>query len=347
MKYAQGLMVAKNYPAAIQVLATYLKGNPNDVEAYNMLGRALAARGDWQRAEAAYRRMVTLAPGDDRASYNLALVLIRMERLDEARQWLQAALQANPSLDRARQLLQELDAQANQPQALSGGPALTKPAPATTPLDSGNLLRSGTRRLGSFANRFAVAALLILVALPLHFRQCPCDGSLSWLAEWFTFPRPSAIREQLEVIDGMPGAELLEQQLQQALERQAAISARLDQLIVVVAYALPLLGVAIAVHALLAAGRTAYHVYERRVDLAQGVFNRRRQSVWLYEIKDVELRQPFLMNMTGNAAIRIGLDDNSHVSIVGFGPLKEQVGLYEELRDSALKERRAMKNWWV
>lgn len=195
MKYAQALMGAKNYPAAIQVLSQHLKGSPNDVEAYNLLGQALAGRGDLARAEAAYRRMVAIAPNDDRASYNLAVTLIRTGRFHEARQWLEAALEANPSLVRARQRLQELDAQANQAKVVSDGPPLTKPGPASTPLDSGTLLRSGTRRLSSYAGRFAMAALLILVAMPLHFRQCPCGGSLDWLAARFVFPPPASIRQ--------------------------------------------------------------------------------------------------------------------------------------------------------
>lgn len=151
----------------------------------------------------------------------------------------------------------------------------------------------------------------------------------------------------MAVVQGMPGAELLQRQLDSALQRQAAISGQLDQLIIVLAYAVPLVGLAIGIHAVLAANNTSYSIYERRIDLSSGVLNRRRQSVWLYEIKDVELRQPLFMNMTGNAMIRISLDDDSHVNIIGFGPLRDQVRLYEELRDSALKERRAMKNWWV
>jgi hypothetical protein len=51
--------------------------------------------------------------------------------------------------------------------------------------------------------------------------------------------------------------------------------------------------------------------------------------------------------LTGNAEVRLILEDTSKVKITGFGSTKEQLSLWEEIRDAALIERRELKSIWV
>ena len=60
------------------------------------LGNCLDAAGEPQKAIAAYRKGLTIAPGDPRLSYNLAVTLIGQDNLDEARELLKRDVATEP-----------------------------------------------------------------------------------------------------------------------------------------------------------------------------------------------------------------------------------------------------------
>lgn len=80
--------------AALGTMQELLALHGDDGTHWFNYGFLLEEAGDWERAEAAFRRATELSPKLDRAWYGLGLVLIRMQRLDEA----VAALKRNTQL---------------------------------------------------------------------------------------------------------------------------------------------------------------------------------------------------------------------------------------------------------
>jgi membrane protein YdbS with pleckstrin-like domain len=222
---------------------------------------------------------------------------------------------------------------------------MSKPADEFARLSPGELLHSGTRRISSFLGTFVLAALLVVLGVGVVITDRP--GRLGWLGDALTFPPPSFLADVLARSRG--GA--LETQAQadydRAVRQSAALADHLDTALVFLAGLLAVVGVLLALRAVLASSMTRYDVYQRRIDVASGVLNRHRTSAWLFEMQDVQLRQPPWLTLSRNAEIRIRLQDKSKVRIVGLGALHQQIALREELRDAALRERRALKSVWV
>jgi hypothetical protein len=340
VKYAEAMIQAKSYGPAIQVLQQHLAATPSDQRARYLLGMAAYRAGDNALAYRTFTQLVQEAPTLVPAHYYLGITLARMGRIDEARQHLTAAVTLDPSYTAARDRLAQLEASVAKPAA---GPA---PASGQTErLTPGERLHSGGRRLSSFAGRFLLVALMAAAGIGLMLNAAP--GRLSWLADRLTFPPPSYFEELLEQVRGTPLEAQVLDDLADARAASAQMSASFDSLLGALAIGLLVLAVVLVVHALLASMTTRYEVYQRRIDVSEGVLNRKRSSVWLYEITDVQLLQPAWMTITGNAEVRLVLEDMSKVKITGFGPTDKQLSLWGEIRDAAIIERREMKNIWV
>jgi tetratricopeptide (TPR) repeat protein len=114
---------------------------------------------------------------------------------------------------------------------------------------------------------------------------------------------------------------------------------------------------------------TQYHIYERRVDFTSGVLFRRKSSLWLYDVTDIDSERSLLMLLTNTAAVALrsegakvrernyklpalgsGQPKGARPTvdrIIGVGTAREMEQLWETLRTAALRERRAMKSSWV
>jgi hypothetical protein len=128
---AKQLLDGGNNVEAAKLLARFVDEHPDDSEGVYLYGTACYRAADDESAESAFRRLMSLEPTDARAAYSLALPLIRLGRRDEAKLALRRALELDPGLTRARERLQELEAQpahvANLPSPVSeaGGVAGT------------------------------------------------------------------------------------------------------------------------------------------------------------------------------------------------------------------------------
>ena len=71
--------------------------NPNDSASWNVLGGILANQARWDEAEAAFREVVRLDPGDTTGRENLGLALHNLGRLEEAASEYQSALHQKPT----------------------------------------------------------------------------------------------------------------------------------------------------------------------------------------------------------------------------------------------------------
>ncbi len=95
------------YKAAIQV-------NAYDEKAWRELGRILAAKGDFKRAEEHYRNALSLDPKDSEAKTGLATVLISLDRTNEAISLLEKAVEDDQTNTAAHYRLSTLYRQAGR-----------------------------------------------------------------------------------------------------------------------------------------------------------------------------------------------------------------------------------------
>lgn len=95
---------------------------------------------------------------------------------------------------------------------------------------------------------------------------------------------------------------------------------------------------------------THYWIYERRIDIKTGLFWSKEHSIWTYEIEDTALNRSLPNRITGDATVTIETAMGrkaGYEKITGLGDHIFMKQLWEELRDAALVERRAMKRWWI
>jgi len=100
---------ARDYPDALIHLLAAVEANPNNGNAWFLLGNCQMAMGFPQQAEEAYRKGMENDPADPWPAMGLAGVLETQGRLDEARQAAEEALRRDPSIQAARDMLQKLN----------------------------------------------------------------------------------------------------------------------------------------------------------------------------------------------------------------------------------------------
>src|SRR5258708_23584761 len=71
-------------PSRIAALSETIKNTPNDPQAYNTRGLALAQAGKLEDALADFNKAISLAPNDARAYVNRGLIYRQTKRLDQA-----------------------------------------------------------------------------------------------------------------------------------------------------------------------------------------------------------------------------------------------------------------------
>lgn len=74
----------KNYPAAIDALEKYLKATNYSAKAYGNLGAAYELSGDYEKAEATYKKGIERSPKDQLCRVNYGLMLAKQDRVNEA-----------------------------------------------------------------------------------------------------------------------------------------------------------------------------------------------------------------------------------------------------------------------
>jgi membrane protein YdbS with pleckstrin-like domain len=103
---------------------------------------------------------------------------------------------------------------------------------------------------------------------------------------------------------------------------------------------------------------THYEVYERRIDISQGVLFRKRQMIWLYEIVDIQLVQSPLLMFAGTGTLIFQTSPEPKLSLTrrkkpsppqlqAFGSISRLREMQQELLATIEVERRAMKKNWI
>jgi len=98
---AQQLIEAKQWTAAIRVLAQITNDYPADPDAYYGLGSVLNHERRFPEAEAALREHIRLSPGSAHGRLELAQTLLALQRPAEAVPVLERAIQVQPNLAKA------------------------------------------------------------------------------------------------------------------------------------------------------------------------------------------------------------------------------------------------------
>jgi tetratricopeptide (TPR) repeat protein len=141
------------WPEAAAWYRRALALNRTDGRLLSNAAAAFDTVGDWAAAVEAGRLAVAAEPANPRARYNLALPLVRLGRLPEARAELDAALALAPGYAKARALRDRLE-QAAAPASPAAAPAAPPgapraPRPRQYPAGRGSATRSPWRRARS------------------------------------------------------------------------------------------------------------------------------------------------------------------------------------------------------
>jgi hypothetical protein len=114
----------KDWPAALEALNKAVEFDPENRQFINTLGYTLARAGRYQEALDCFVRV----QGQAKAHYSLARMLVHMGQSEPARDQLRQALQADPTLASAQEMLTRLEGPPQGPAPQPQQPAAEKPA---------------------------------------------------------------------------------------------------------------------------------------------------------------------------------------------------------------------------
>jgi tetratricopeptide (TPR) repeat protein len=108
------LLASRQLDSAEAAVRKALDIDPYDATAYNAAGRILASKGQGTEALFDFAKAARLRPGYGPYLYDQALMLVRLNRLDEAQEQAEAAVQSDPDLAAGHDLLGGLLARKSQ-----------------------------------------------------------------------------------------------------------------------------------------------------------------------------------------------------------------------------------------
>lgn len=326
------------YQLAVQAFRTLSSRDPGDADAHYSLGVALQAGGDLGNALMAYALALHARPDFERAAQRAAALRTVLDRQPAPTASTPPTATerrsegAAPDPIEGRSLAQHLDA----------------PGEINRTGDTrGRLLVEGNRQLRDYAGRAAGALTLAgtgLVLLTVDVESAARSVALRLGSAGFHEETLRTLRDN--GADGI-AVRSVERQLANASESAANVGSAVEALATFAAVGLVVAGVLLLVHAVLSSHATHYAVYQHRIDVMRGVVRRRLDSVRLYEVTDVSYRQPLWLRCTGDAALLIETEQHGTEKLQGFRDARFLRGLYDELRDASLAERRTMRKWWV
>nr|WP_309684795.1 hypothetical protein [Armatimonas sp.] len=112
----KGHLRAKQFAEATAAFQSLVEADQGDAEAWQLLGASQSQEKNWVGASSAFRKAETLEPSA-RNRYNLAVALSEgLSRHDEARLYVERALEADPSHAPSKELLAQLVARTAAPE---------------------------------------------------------------------------------------------------------------------------------------------------------------------------------------------------------------------------------------
>jgi tetratricopeptide (TPR) repeat protein len=308
LQAADGHFDAGRYAEAAEAYQLALDAGANEAAARYGLAISAAALGRTSDATREFRAVLLLDPGHANAAYQLGVLAEMRSQPQEALRWYRQAAIWNPRHANAQRAIARLDTAVPSAPPLSPGPEPAQPAaagPAPVPPASKAPVRTLAEELGS--KEFDPT--LIPHGELLSTRH---GRLLRSYAGWLTAPLLVYIVTLVPqpLIDEMPSA---------SAEWVVTEVKRVAQ-----SLALPLLSCVVGL-ALLSWVTTIYWVYERRIDVLQGIFRRRQRTLWLYEVAQApRYQQSLLQVLTGTGTIV--LESHALPARLGIAPGQMKIG---------------------
>jgi tetratricopeptide (TPR) repeat protein len=102
------LFIQGRYQEAIQEFETVIVADPYFTPAYNLMGKSYAFLGQYDKADACFKKVIMLAPGIDEGHMNIGLLLELRGKPSEALPYFEKALQLNPQNKKAKAHMEKL-----------------------------------------------------------------------------------------------------------------------------------------------------------------------------------------------------------------------------------------------
>ncbi len=253
---------------ASRALGDAVRRDQRLAEGWYQLGVISERKGDAQQALGYYSHVLTIDDAHPAAA----------ERMATLRQRSTASLQPSPATrgQRAEAVQAQPPIARPQPNTLAEAAEAAAKGEAPATWDHGALVKAARRAPRSFGWQW----LSVIALLGLAFATKPL---------------------LLRLVDAVPSIRDREGE-RSALE--TFVLHLYDKRGMVVLALLVLAGLA-SVCIVLASFCTTYHVYERRIDFSRGVLFRRKSSLWLYDVTDIEYERSGLMLLTNTAVLAL------------------------------------------
>jgi len=104
-KFLYGMFLQdKDYDGAIATIQSYLRLNGKDIVNLITLGEVYALKGDYAQARATFQKIIDLEPKNPQGYFQMALLGLKLKKMDEALKYADQALQQTPDFLPALQL---------------------------------------------------------------------------------------------------------------------------------------------------------------------------------------------------------------------------------------------------
>jgi tetratricopeptide (TPR) repeat protein len=353
---------AGNFDSAEKLFSQVIAGDPGQVAGRLGRGVALFELRRWDEAASEFGEVARREEHNDEAWYRLGRVSEERGDVPRAIAYYKHALTLKQRPDIAARLQQLTGpvvtpepAPARQPEPAAPRAAAPPPSPVAggTLIDSpGATLAEAVDAPAGKANQAWDRGEEILRA----HRALRSFGR-EWVGVAVVAGLAAAVDPVLSVLRASAAAD----------RSMRTLLANLDQLRSLALAACLVIGGLLVVRITLGSACTTYHIYERRIDFARGILFRRKSTLWLYDVTDIDYERSPLMLLTNTASLTLmteaakvprgapsvfrragaGAQSASVEKIIGVGTAAAMERLWHQLRTSVLRERRSMKKQFL
>ena len=315
---------------AFEILKPIVQEGSNSEPAAYLLGICYFRLQKFNDAEALFRRSISNDTHNHLAYYYLGLALERQDRRPEAEVEYRIALAINPEFKEAQQKL-GMPEQVQPPNMPSVISMPEQVQPPKTPAVMGGSTR-GSAVVDTLARRIELGR-----EDELRGPDRRIAGDL--LYEGHRRMRSFSASFVLMVLLILLGV--------------AAIAVGVSEGLGVVVLVPFALAAFLFLRLMISSIVTKFWFYEGRIDLHSGILFKKKTTLWLYQVDDTWLSRSPLNLLTNDATISIRaghLETPRNIGVFkisGVGNARSMEWLWQELRDSAITERRAMKSIWT
>lgn len=326
---ARALIAMRSFRSAEELLLTIVKSDPNAGAAWHELGVVYFNGKNFEKSAEAYGEHKKLEPNEFIANFSLALALVELKRDAEALSLLKEAARLDPSHLRTHELITHLQ------------------RPNTDETTKGN----NSAQLGGKNADHAIAGAS-------QVRRRNQDNAKGESSDDESNDS-GKLSERLKIGEADPGRLLFKGR---PLKRNYLIWDIIAILVIVSFFFVAInmkgadglfvlflglfLGFGSFIIGLIVKHTDHYEIYERRLDIRNGLIFRRTYSVWAHDIKKVYLLRNPLNFMFSTCKIQIDTKDKRVIFLNSFMSVEKMDSFFQALRDTSLIDARDLKGTW-